>query len=67
MSDAAIMRLAEYAMLCVMRGGLPKSEPRPVRYDQFCGPPFPASRQHLRALQRQAEKVRQAFERGVVK
>jgi hypothetical protein len=53
--------LAGLAMLCAM--GAAEIEPaprRPMRYREFCGPPHPKSRQHLRALMRQAAKVAKA-------
>lgn len=53
-----ISGLAGLAMLCAMGGGeIIRSAPRPVRYREFCGPPFPKSRQHRRAMMRQAAKA----------
>jgi len=49
--------LAGLAMLCAMGGAEIVSKPRPMRYREFCGPPHPKSRQHLRALMRQAAKA----------
>lgn len=53
-----ISGLAGLAMLCAMGGAEIESRPpRPMRYREFCGPPHPKSRQHLRALMRQAAKA----------
>lgn len=50
--------LAGLAILCAMGGGeVVRPEPQPVRYREFCGPPFPKSRQHRRAMMRQAAKA----------
>lgn len=35
-----------------------KRKAEPKKYRDFCGPPEPKSRQHRRALERQAAKVR---------
>jgi len=33
-------------------GNLPRKKPSLRRYSTFCGPPYPTSRQHRRAMQR---------------
>ena len=52
-----IMVLAGIAMLSALSGGGMRKEPRLRRYSQFCGPPYPASRQQLRQMRRQAAKA----------
>jgi len=56
-----IAGVAGLAMMCAMSGATVSSPPRPVRYREFCGPPYPKSRQHRRALMRQADKAIAAF------
>lgn len=50
--------IACLAVLAAMTGGARDTKPRLRRYSQFCGPPHPKSRQHRRALEREAAKFR---------
>ena len=48
---------AALALLAAMsEGSIPRKAPRLRQYDKPIGPPFPASRQMRRAMERQAKK-----------